>query len=185
MKIVLTGGPSAGKTALVGLIEKQFYKDVIAVPEAATILFRGGFPRQTEPAHVNHLQRAIYFLQVELEAIAEIGDTKKILICDRGTVDGAAYWAGPPEDFFKSLGTTLEKEIKRYDYVIHLETPNGHYYDHSNPVRTERPSEAHILDDKTKQIWATHSNRLIIHCHENFGEKVKEVLDFVAQKIEN
>jgi len=59
----------------------------------------------------------------------------KILVCDRGTVDGAAYWAGPPEEYFKSLKTTLEAEIKRYDYVIHLESPNGHYYDYKNPVR--------------------------------------------------
>lgn len=184
MKIVLTGGPSAGKTALVGLIEKQFYKNVVAVPEAATILFQGGFPRQTDSVHINHQQRAIYFLQVELEDMTAEENPKKILVCDRGTVDGAAYWAGPPEEFFKSVGTTLEAEIRRYDYVIHLETPNGHYYNHSNPVRIEKPPEAHVLDDKIKQIWSKHPNRLIIHCHKNFSEKVKEVLDFVAQKIE-
>jgi len=183
MKIVLTGGPSAGKTALVGLIEKQFYKDIVAVPEAATILFRGGMPRQKDASHINHQQRAIFLPQVELEAMALEGNSNKILICDRGTIDGAAYWAGPSEDFFKSLGTTLEAEIKKYDYVIHLESPNGHYYDQSNPVRIEKPSEAHLVDNKIKELWATHPNRLIIHCHKDFGEKVKEVLDYVLNII--
>ena len=81
MKIVLTGGPSAGKTALVAIIEKQFYKNVVAVPEAATILFQGGFPRKSDSAHVNHQQRAIYFVQLELEAMAAIGEENKILLC--------------------------------------------------------------------------------------------------------
>ncbi len=183
MKIVLTGGPSAGKTALVGLVEKQFHENLVAVPEAATILFQGGFPRHPDDLSVKHQQRAIYNLQVELESLAQDSNPTKILLCDRGTVDGAVYWPTSPEDFFSALGTTLEVEIKRYDYVIHLETPNGHYYDHSNPVRREKPSEAHKLDERIKEIWASHPRRLMIHCHKNFGEKVGEVLEYVSKII--
>jgi hypothetical protein len=29
-------------------------------------------------------------------------------MCDRGSVDGAAYWKNGPDDFFKYFGTTLE-----------------------------------------------------------------------------
>jgi len=183
LKIVLTGGPSAGKTALVSLIEKQFYNSLVSVPEAASILFRGGFPRRSESQQINHQQRAIYFVQVELEAMIAEENFGKSLLCDRGTLDGAAYWSGMPSDFFKSLNTTLEIEIKKYDYVIHLESPNGHYYDRSNPVRVEKPPEAHVLDSKIKEIWSTHPHRLIVHCHKDFGEKVKEVIDFVSSII--
>ncbi len=185
MKIVLTGGPSAGKTALVVLIEKQFSKDIVAVPEAASILFRGGFPRQTQPTQINHQQRAIYFLQLELEAMAADAEPKKILVCDRGTVDGAAYWSGPPEDFFKSMNTTREAELKRYDYVIHLESPSEFYYDHSNPVRIEMPEQARIVDNKIKEIWAPHPRRLIVRCHIDFSQKVGEVLTYVGEIIKN
>lgn len=184
MKIVLTGGPSAGKTALVTLIEKEFPNHVAVVNEAATMLFRGGFPRQTEAQQVNHQQRAIFYLQVELEAMAQESNPSKILVCDRGTVDGAAYWAGTPEEFFKSVGTSLERELSRYDYVIHLESPRANHYDHSNPVRIEKPSQAHVVDDKIKMIWSQHPSRLIIHCHKNFGEKVKEVLDYVSAIVD-
>ena len=184
MKIAVTGGPSAGKTAIVELISKQFRDSVVAVPEAASILFRGGFPRRGTPVSLQHQQRAIYFVQVELEALARAENPAKVILCDRGTVDGAAYWPGPPHEFFESVGTTGRAEISRYDYVIHLESPNGHAYDRSNPVRIEQPYEAHLLDTKTKEIWSSHPRRFIIHCHKNFSEKVSEVFDHVSMIIE-
>jgi nicotinamide riboside kinase len=183
LKIVFTGGPSAGKTAMVALISKQFADDVAVVPEAASILFQGGFPRKPTPANLKHQQRAIYFLQLELEALVEEDNPGKILVCDRGTVDGAAYSQESPAEFFKSLGTTLDAELKRYDFVIHLGSPNGHYYDRGNPARIEKPSQARVLDEKTKEIWAPHSNRLVIHCHKDFGAKVIEALEFVSKII--
>jgi hypothetical protein len=34
-----------------------------------------------------------------------------------------AYWPGPTEEFWASLGTALEIELGRYDAVIHLRIP--------------------------------------------------------------
>lgn len=42
----------------------------------------------------------------------------RILLCDRGTIDGAAYADGDPQDFFASVNTTFEAELARYDGVI-------------------------------------------------------------------
>ena len=47
---------------------------------------------------------------------------ERILLCDRGTLDGAAYWPGEPEEFFAAIGTSLEAELARYDAVIFFET---------------------------------------------------------------
>jgi hypothetical protein len=46
-----------------------------------------------------------------------------VALCDRGTVDGLAYWPGDAETFFRDLSTTLPRELERYAAVIHLRTP--------------------------------------------------------------
>lgn len=42
-RIVLTGGPGAGKTALLELIRQSFCSHVTVLPEAASIVFGGGW----------------------------------------------------------------------------------------------------------------------------------------------
>lgn len=185
MKIVLTGGPSAGKTALVTIIEKEFFGQVAVVPEAASILFKGGFPRKPTLLNIKHQQRAIYFLQVELEGLIEAENPGKIIICDRGTLDGSAYLQGSITDFYKEVGSSLEKEIQRYDYVLHLESPDALYYDFSNPLRLEQPLQARQLDEKIKAVWSSHPHRHITKNNRNFSEKVADVLEKVRAIIKD
>src|SRR5919201_3663519 len=121
-RIVLTGGPGAGKTATLELIRRASFCDhVQLLPEAAGIVFGGGFPRLRDVEGRKAAQRAIFHVQRELEAAA-LADNAAIILCDRGTVDGAAYWPGP-DDYFAALGTTLADELWRYHAVIHLRTP--------------------------------------------------------------
>ena len=42
-RIVLTGGPGGGKTTAADLFRREIGDRVVLVPEAATILFQGGF----------------------------------------------------------------------------------------------------------------------------------------------
>jgi len=93
-RFVLTGGPGAGKTAALELVRRTFCPHVVLVPEAAGILFAGGFPRGGGPEHARAAQRAIYHVQHELEILA-LTHAPALVLCDRGTVDGAAYWPGP------------------------------------------------------------------------------------------
>ena len=134
-RIVLTGGPGAGKTAILELIRQAFCVHVKILPESAGILFGGGFPRSDALAAKRSAQRAIYHVQRELEEAADADGDPAIVLCDRGTVDGCAYWPGP-DDFWASVGTTRQAELTRYDAVIHLRTPDlTSGYDHSNPLR--------------------------------------------------
>ena len=49
--VVLTGGPGAGKTAVLEVVQTNFCRHVVVLPEAASILWKGGFPRgQSAPA---------------------------------------------------------------------------------------------------------------------------------------
>lgn len=68
-KIVLTGGPSGGKTTLANAIQKEFASHVMVVPEAASIVFGGGWPRRKTVNGVQQQQKAIFYLQRELEVL--------------------------------------------------------------------------------------------------------------------
>lgn len=59
------GGPGAGKTALLELIRQSFCSHVKILPEAAGIVFGGGFPRESEPTCRRAAQRAIFHVQRE------------------------------------------------------------------------------------------------------------------------
>lgn len=69
MRIVLTGGPGGGKTTTADLIRREIGDHVVIVPESATTLFAGAFPRVTEPAAQRSVQRAIFEVQRSLEDI--------------------------------------------------------------------------------------------------------------------
>jgi predicted ATPase len=90
-RIALTGGPGAGKTALLEMVRQAFCAHVRILPEAAGLVFGGGFPRESDPACQRAAQRAIYCVERELEATADAHDAA-IVLCDRGTVDGLPYW---------------------------------------------------------------------------------------------
>jgi len=179
---VLTGGPGAGKTAVLELIRQQFCSHVQILPEAAGIVFGGGFPR-TGPIEARRAaQRAIFFVQRELESIGD-ADNAAIVLCDRGTVDGAAYWPGP-DSFWKSVGTTIDHELSRYDAVIHLRTPpiDGGY-NHGNPLRTESAAAAAEIDAQLLRIWEGHPHRFIVPPSRDFLEKAARTVEILRAEM--
>lgn len=122
-RIVLTGGPGAGKTATLEMIKQSFCEHVRVLPEVATIVFGGGFPRSVTTDGLKAAQRAIFYVQRELEAVA-IAENAAIALCDRGTLDGVAYWPGP-EELWSLVGTSRQAEMARYHTIIHLRTPSA------------------------------------------------------------
>lgn len=177
-RIVLTGGPGAGKTAVLELVRQQFCSHVQVLPEAAGIVFGGGFPRTGSPEWQRGAQRAIFFVQRELESIADAGNAA-IVLCDRGTVDGAAYWPGP-DSLWESVGTTQAAEMSRYEAVIHLRTPTLQTgYNHGNPLRTESAAAAATIDERLLRIWETHPHRFVVPSSEDFLEKAAVAIDIL------
>jgi len=179
-RIVLTGGPGAGKTALLELVRQSFCAHVRVLPESAGILFGGGFPRGSSSAMRRAAQRAIFHTQRELEAVADAAD-ETVVLCDRGTVDGVAYWPGPG-DFWAEVGTTLAAQLARYDAVIHLRTPRSeHGYNNlANPLRVESAAEAAAIDERILDAWAGHPHRVVIAATPDFLAKAREALAVLA-----
>lgn len=182
--VVLTGGPGAGKTAVLEVVRRDFCEHVAVLPEAASILFAGGFPRRpSEPAR-RAAQRAIFHVQREMERLTIEERGVGLALCDRGTVDGLAYWPGPPESFWRELETSREAELGRYATVIHLRTPPADKgYNHQNPVRTESAREAALADERIARAWDGHPRRFFVESTADFVEKLRHALALVRQEV--
>jgi hypothetical protein len=171
---------------MVQLIERAFPGAVVGVPEAASLLFAGGFPRFGQPEAERAVQRAIFHVQHALEAsfLAQYGD--QALVLDRGTIDGAAYWPDGADGFFDALGTTLAAELARYDQVIYLASAGeADYLAHkaTNPNRHETWLEAKMLDEKSRHLWARHHHFTLVENNRSFQRKVLEVIAIFAASV--
>lgn len=181
--IVLTGGPSGGKTRLLESIRGSLCAHVAFLPESASIVFGGGFPRRNTPAARRAAQRTIYHVQNELETMAKEDGFAGIVLCDRGTLDGLAYWPGDEDSFFGQLETTREWELARYAAVIHLRTPVAAAYDRSNTLRIESPDEATSLDARVEWAWRGYRQRSVIDSAATFDEKIAAALAVVRAEL--
>lgn len=182
-RIVLTGGPGAGKTAVLELVRQAFCQHMKVLPEAASILFGGGFPRGGQPGERRAAQRAIYYVQRELKRAADEAGTPAIVLCDRGTLDGAAYWPGPGE-LFAEVGTSLDGELARYDAVLHLRTPSAASgYNHRNPVRVESAEEAARIDERILREWERHPRRYVVESSVDFLEKAQRAIEVLRGEL--
>lgn len=181
-RIVLTGGPGAGKTAVLELVRQSFCEHMVVLPEAASVVFGGGFARSDTASHRRAAQRAIFHIQRELEAAVE-GTAAALVLCDRGTVDGLAYWPGP-EEFWGAVGTTLSAEFERYAAVIHLTTPSASGgYNHQNPLRLESAERAVALDARIREAWATHPRRYVLEAEPDFLAKAARAVALLRNHL--
>jgi hypothetical protein len=108
-----------------------------------------------------------------------------VLLCDRGTVDGAAYWPGTQDAFFARLDTTLEQELARYDGVIFFESAavGGGSIEGGNPVRTESIEQAAALDARLRRLWARHPRFVLVRHDDSFFRKISFGLAELAAMV--
>lgn len=182
--VVVTGGPGAGKTAVLEVAQRELCRHVVVLPEAASILWQGQFPRRTTLAARKAAQRTIAKLQLELQRMTLEEGHAALILCDRGTLDGLAYWPGEPEEYLAALGTTREQELARYSAVVHLRTPPAHNgYSHANPYRIETAEEAARLDEAILAAWAGHPRRTVIDSEPDFFVKLSKALAAIRQQL--
>lgn len=183
-RIVFTGGPSGGKTSIIEIAQRKHGSKIITVAEAASVLYGGGFPRRPGPQAMRHIQRAIYFTVRELEDMALELDEAKLFLCDRGTLDSVAYWpADSSESFLESVGSSLEKELSRYDAVIHLRPPQKADVYKLSGTRIEDHKAALALDRKTEAAWAGHPRRFVIDDEPDFLLKVEKAMKIIDKEL--
>ena len=187
-KIVITGGPCAGKSTAMSWIQNAFtqmgYK-VLFVPETATELITGGVAPWTCGSNLD-FQICQIQLQMEKERIfeqaAKTMDCEKVLIvCDRGVLDNKAYMNDM--EFSQVLNLLKQNEVElrdQYDAVFHLVTAakgaEEFYTTANNTARTESVEEAAALDDKLISAWTGHPHLRVINNSSDFENKMKRLI---------
>ena len=196
-KIVLTGGPAAGKTTLVSRILHEFKQEdgwrVITIPETATELISGfGIRPFGNCMSMLAFQDFVVADQIHKEKLAlraaEVVQEENILILyDRALLDDKAYISD--EEFAQVLarfGRTESEVLSGYDAVLHLVTcaKGAEFaYNLGNEARTESLESAREMDDRTLRAWSGHPNLRIIDNSVDFEEKMNRALKEVYRVL--
>lgn len=181
--VVVTGGPGAGKTVLLEAVRRTFCHHVVILPEAAGIVFGGGFPRRATPPAQRAAQRAIFRVQRELERLA-LEEGAAVVLCDRGTLDGLAYWPSSGPTLYDDLGIDRAAELARYHAVVHLRTPPAsHYSRANNPLRVEDAFEAAEVDARLIAAWDGHPERHLVNGTNDFFEKLGRAVKILRHEV--
>jgi predicted ATPase len=181
--VVVTGGPGAGKTALLEVAQRDLCGHVVVLPEAASILWRGQFPRHATIAGRKAAQRAIVRVQLEMQRMTIEEGAAVLIICDRGTLDGLAYWPGSEGEYFEDIASTRQRELDRYATVIHMRTPPGDHGYTPTPVRIESAAEAAQLDARIDAAWSAHPRRFVIDSDDDFVSKLHRALNVIRAEV--
>lgn len=191
-KIVITGGPCAGKTTAMSWIQNAFIDlgyHVIFVPECATELINAGISGVTCKSIVD-FQTALMKLQLEREKIYEEAaitskNNKVLIVCDRGIMDSKAYLSSL--EFSTVLNHLNKSEIElrdSYDAVFHLVTSakgaSEFYTLENNSARSENVDEAVIADNNLIKAWTGHPHFRIINNSTDFEYKMKNLIKEIS-----
>lgn len=187
-KIVITGGPSAGKSTAMSWVQNEFTQmgyTVLFVPETATELITGGVAPWTCGTNADY-QKCQMKLQIEKEKIFEqaaatMKAEKILIVCDRGILDNKAYMdAAEFEQAIDSVGSNEVELRDSYDAVFHLVTAakgaEKFYTTANNAARKETPAEAAALDDKLISAWTGHPHLRVIDNTATFEDKMKSLI---------
>lgn len=196
-KIVLTGGPCAGKTtALVKIIEhfSSIGYKVFIIPELPTLFLQAGMDYLTDNKDLFYEgEKATLEMQIALEdkflQMAKSVKQPVLIVCDRGAMDISAYmnpvlW----NQIISDAKMNNEMLRSRYDAVLHLvsaaDGAEQFYTIATNNKRTEGIELARILDKKVIQAWSEHPHLRVINNHEDFETKLERVLQEISDVLE-
>ena len=149
-RIVITGAPASAKT--------EFIERLKAMPEFGQFTFFAELARKllgensSGRDNPKQFHRRIYDRQSKRES--ELGE--RPFITDRGTLDAFAFH---PESI-NLIGTTFEREYRRYSAVMHLGTAAslGEKFYCQDDIRTDSIEEALKIDKALGEIWSGHDS---------------------------
>ena len=196
-KIVITGGPCAGKTTAMSWIQNAFTKlgyAVLFVDETATQLITGGAAPWLSTSNRLFQWHLLQLQEAKEKAFADIARTMKndkiLIVCDRAAMDNCAYMTEQEFGWVLNQMRTNKVALRdQYDAVFHLVTAakgaEKYYTLANNQARTETVEEAAMLDDKLIAAWTGHPHFRVIDNSTGFEEKmlrlIREITVFLGE----
>lgn len=196
-RIVLTGGPAAGKTTLISRILKEFQQNdgwkVITIPETATELI-SGFGIRPFGGCVSMLEFQYFVVadqlhkeKLALKAAEMVPEPNVLVVYDRALFDDKAYITDEEFDaVLSSFGTTPEQAMAGYDAVLHLVScaKGAEFaYNFGNEARYEPIEVAREKDDNILRAWQPHPNLHVIDNSADFEDKINRGIRAVYEII--
>ena len=174
-RIVITGAPASAKT--------EFIERLKPMPEFGQFRFFEELARKLlgENSHgrdsPEEFHRRIYDAQTKRES--ELGE--RPFITDRGTLDAFAFH---PESI-NLIGTTFEREYRRYSTVIHLGTAAtlGEKFYAQDDIRTDSIEEALKIDKALSEIWSGHGSYNYVAADIEIEQKFREFITLLRGLI--
>lgn len=192
LKVVLTGGPCAGKSTGISKVSKHLRKlgyTVYIAHESATKLINQGIkPFGDNKIDMLTFQEMVLNQQMAMEKIYELvaksKDEKCVIICDRGIMDNASFIGKDDfDDLLKRYHLSVNKVLSSYDMVIHLvTTADGaieNYTLLNNQARSENAEEAREQDMRLRKCWSGHNNMKIVGNYGDFDDKMDRVISYI------
>jgi len=197
-KLVLTGGPCAGKTTGQTRLSTFFENlgwQVFRVPETANVLLSGGIKLdglssdEVKDFEINLLKTNI---QIEKTYFDLAKRTKKncLVICDRGIMDISAYISREQWEEILSECDLDETDLRdnRYNQVIHMisaaKGAEKFYTLENHTSRSEDLDTARMLDTKAAEAWVGHPNvDSVGNTGSNFQHKINALISKVTWSI--
>jgi len=208
--VELGGGEKGGKTPVLKTIGNVFRGQVLCIDETATMLLENGFPKpgrdvSYSPALRDVFQRTIYNCQRGLdEAYLMMAEERgiKLVICDRGKMDGIAY--RDEEDleeakrrFCEEHGIDFHDELAKYAMIIHLGSesilnPDGFETDGETfrvvPANEGDPKKRHELaiksaarlEDRLRRLYEPHPWHVVLPANIGVDGKIARVSGIVT-----
>lgn len=198
IKVVITGGPCAGKTTALAMLDDELSKrgeSVVICEETATYFIKAGlkpFGDEKSKLALKDFQGMILKGQLTkedlcLEGAEMIPNEKVTVLFDRGALDNRAYLEDEEfDELMEEAGVTEEELLGRYHIVIHFVSTaiDKEKYYKKTKERTESPEKARYLDYKTAKTWRNHPYHIFIFNDGTMEEKVQEAVEAILQRIE-
>ncbi|MBQ9949954.1 MAG: AAA family ATPase [Clostridia bacterium] len=195
-KIVLTGGPCAGKTTALRSLQKHFSEKgfrVLCVGETASDYLSGGM----SPFNMDNvtfqfmITSTMIFKESMVQLAAEtVPEENVLIVCDRGQMDNLAYMT--QDEFVRlqeRMDTNIVKMRDEYEAVFHLETlakASPDLYEknvNTNAARYETAQDAIDTDNKTLSAWVGQPHLRIVGGSVDFDTKINRLLNEVESFI--
>ena len=196
IKIVLTGGPCAGKSTALQYVSQELNKrniKNIIIDERATKLLLSGKSPLNMGDYEFHRQLFKEQLEEENEKVkyaSYLPYDKVVIISDRGLLDSRVYVTKKDFERYSSLYGKNEDILRNsYHAVFHLVTAakgaEEFYTLKNNAVRSESIAEAIKIDEDILEVWTGTPHLRVIDNSTDFEHKLSrlmtEILGFLGE----